>query len=69
MGNNIADKVEELIRTKLPDDTQIEEFVKANEEYQKLIQMGLAKERGFSILTTGEIYLFSSNNFYCQSPK
>jgi hypothetical protein len=69
MGNNIADKVEELIRTKLPDDTQIEEFVKANEEYQKLIQMGLAKERGFSILTTGEIYLFSSNNIYCQSPK
>jgi hypothetical protein len=69
MGNNIADKIEELIRTKLPDDTQIEEFVKANEEYQKLIQMGLAKERGFNILTTGEIYLFSSNSIYCQSPK
>ena len=56
MGKNIADKIENLIRTKFPDNAQINDFIRANEEYQKLIREGLAIKRGFNILTTEEIY-------------
>jgi len=67
MKNNIADKIENLIKTKLPDNTQINDFIKANEEYQKLIKEGLASKRGFNIMTTEEIYNPVSNYIYTQS--
>jgi hypothetical protein len=67
MENNITDNMAKLIATKVPDNDQIANFVQATKEYQELIKMGLAKERGFSILTTEEIYTSSSKNCYCQS--
>ena len=67
MENTITDNMEELIATKLPDNTQNENFVQATKEYKELIKMGLAKGRGFSILTAEEIYTSSSKNCYCQS--
>jgi hypothetical protein len=65
----ITDNIEELIKTKLPENNQIEGFIQADKEYKELIQLGLTKERGFSILTTEEIYIFSSDYIYCQSSK
>ena len=56
MEKNISEKVEDLIKTKYPGNTQLNEFIRANEEYQKLIQEGLTTKRGFNILTTEEIY-------------
>jgi hypothetical protein len=56
MEKNISEKVEDLIKTKSPDNAQLNEFKRANEEYQKLIQEGLTMKRGFNILTTEEIY-------------
>jgi len=68
MEKYIAEKVEELITENNPDNEEINEFIKAIEEYNKLIEQGLVKERGFNILTTEEIYLFNSKNAYCQTP-
>ena len=56
MKKNISEKVEDLIKTKSPDIAQLKEFIRANEEYQKLIQEGLTMKRGFNIMTTQEIY-------------
>lgn len=56
MENKIVEKVENLIRTKVPDNAQINAFIIADAEYQKLIKEGLATKRGFNIMTTGEIY-------------
>ncbi|MFA5816205.1 MAG: hypothetical protein WC865_11345 [Bacteroidales bacterium] len=56
MEKNISEKVEDLIKTNSPDNAQLNEFIRANEEYQKLIQEGLTMKRGFNILTTEEIY-------------
>jgi hypothetical protein len=68
MEKNISDKLEELLNANQPGNIKTEEFVKASEVYQKLIEMGLTQKRGFSILTTEEIYLSTSRNSYCQSP-
>ena len=67
MENNISEKVEELIKTKHIDNTQLNEFIKANEEYKKLIQEGLTMERGFNLLTTQEIYNPALNCSHKQS--
>jgi hypothetical protein len=56
MEKNISEKVEDLIKTKYPDNAQLNEFIRANEEYKKLIQEGLTMKRGFNILTTEEIH-------------
>lgn len=63
MENKIADKLETLIR----DNSQLNAFIKANEEYQKLINEGLATKRGFNIMTTEEIYNPTSHFTYTQS--
>ena len=67
MEKNISDKVENLIQTKSPDDAQINNFIKANEEYEKLIQDGLTVKRGFNIMTTEEIYNPALNGSSYQS--
>lgn len=67
MKKDIADKIENLIRTKFPDNTEINAFIKANEEYQKLIKEGLATKRGFNIMTTEEIYYPVLHYKYTQS--
>lgn len=67
MKKNIADKIEDLIKTKSPENNQISDFIKANEEYQKLIQEGLTTKRGFNIMTIGEIYNPTLNCYYSQS--
>jgi len=67
MKKNISEKVEDLIKTKAPDNAQINEFIRANEEYQKLIQEGLTIKRGFNIMTTEEIYNPALNCSYSQS--
>ena len=56
MEKNISEKVEDLIKTKSPDNTQISNFIQANEEYEKLVQEGLTMKRGFNLMTTEEIY-------------
>jgi hypothetical protein len=56
MEKNISEKVEDLLKAKSTDNAQLSEFIRANEEYQKLIQEGLTMKRGFNILTTQEIY-------------
>jgi hypothetical protein len=67
MEENITDKIENLIKTKFPDNVQINYFIRANEEYQKLLQDGLTTKRGFNILTTEEIYNSTPNCSYNQS--
>jgi len=67
MEKNIADKLETLIRDKSPENSQINAFIKANEEYQKLIDEGLATKRGFNIMTTEEIYNPTLHFTYTQS--
>ena len=67
MEKNIADKIEILIKTKVPDNDRLKEFIKANDEYQKLIQEGIAIKRGFNIMTTEEIYSPVSNYICTQS--
>jgi|WetSurMetagenome_2_1015567.scaffolds.fasta_scaffold543242_2 hypothetical protein len=67
MEKKITDNVETLISTKLPDNSQINSFLKANEEYQKLIQEGLTVKRGFNIMTSEEIYNSSLNYQFNQS--
>ena len=47
--------------------SQLNAFIKANEEYQKLINEGLATKRGFNIMTTEEIYNPTSHFTYTQS--
>lgn len=66
MEKNISEKVEDLIKTKSPDNAQLNEFIRANEEYQKLIQEGLTMKRGFNIMTTEEIYNPALNCSYSQ---
>jgi hypothetical protein len=56
MEKNISEKVEDLMKEMNPDNAQVKDFIRANEEYQKLIQEGLTMKRGFNIMTTGEIY-------------
>jgi hypothetical protein len=67
MKENIADKVETLIKNNTPDNEQIVSFIKADEEYQKLIQEGLTSKRGYNLLTTEEIYHSSSSYVLTQS--
>lgn len=67
MGKNIADQIENLIGKKFPDGDQINDFIRADEEYKKLIQEGLAIKRGFNIMTTEEIYNPVLNYTYTQS--
>ncbi len=56
MENNISERLEDFIQPKSSDNKQVDAFVKAAEEYEKLIREGLAKKRGFNIMTIGEIY-------------
>lgn len=66
MGKNISEKVEDLVKSKSPDNAQLKEFIRANEEYQKLIQDGLATKRGFNIMTAEEIHNQALNCSYSQ---
>ncbi len=67
MGEKISNRIEDLIKTKYPDNAQFKDFILANEKYQKLIQNGLAMKRGFNILTTEEIYNPALNCSHLQS--
>lgn len=67
MENNISEKVEVLIKTKSPDNAQVNDFIQASKEYEKLIQEGLTMRRGFSIMTTGEIFNPALNCSYIQT--
>lgn len=69
MENNISDKVKILLESKLPEDTQIRNFIRANESYEKLIRDGLAVKRGFNIMTKEEIYNPALNSSSYQSPQ
>lgn len=69
MKENIAEKVEDLIKSNTPDNAQINGFIKANEEYEKLVQEGLTNKRGFNIMTTDEIYNPSLNSSFSQPPQ
>ncbi len=65
MKKKLADKLDDLIKTKVvSNDTQINAFIKANEDYQKLLQEGLTTKRGFNLMTTEEIYspILNCNN-------
>jgi hypothetical protein len=61
MENNIVDKIENLIESNVPDNAQINDFIRVTEEYQKLVNEGLTIKRGFNLMTTEEIYNDSSN--------
>jgi hypothetical protein len=67
MEKNISEKVEDLINTKSSDNAQLNEFIRANEKYQKLIQEGLTMKRGFNLMTTQEIYNPALNCSHSQS--
>ncbi len=67
MEKKISEKVENLLQKKAPDEAQINNFIKANEGYEKLIQDGLAIKRGFNLLTTQEIYNPALNGSSYQS--
>lgn len=67
MENSITNEMENLIKTGAPENAQINNFIKADEEYQKLLKEGLTTKRGFNILTTEEIYRLSSSSSYNQS--
>jgi hypothetical protein len=66
MKKNISEKVEDLIKTKSSNDVQLNKLIRADEEYQKLIQDGLTMKRGFNIMTTEEIYNPALNSSYTQ---
>ena len=66
MEKNISEKVEDLIQKKSPENAQINDFIRANEEYEKLIQDGLTTKRGYNIMTTEEIYNPALNFSYSQ---
>ena len=66
MEENISQKAEDLIKSKSPEAAQLKEFIRANEEYQKLIEEGLAMKRGYNIMTTEEIYNPALNSSYSQ---
>ncbi|MCX6251613.1 MAG: hypothetical protein NTX61_12780 [Bacteroidetes bacterium] len=67
MKKNISEKVEDLLKTKISDNAQINQFIRANEEYEKLIHDGLTIKRGYNIMTTEEIYNPGLNCSYSQS--
>lgn len=67
MKQNSSTKIEKLINEKSADNTQINNFIKASEEYQRLLKDGLTKKRGFNILTTEEIYNPILKQLYIQS--
>lgn len=67
MKKNISDKVENLIKTKSPKKSRINDFIRADKNYQKLIQEGLTMKRGFNIMTTEEIHNPALNCSYSQS--
>ena len=56
MEKNISNKIENLIKTKSPKKSRINDFIQADRDYQKLIQKGLTMKRGFNIMTTEEIH-------------
>ena len=66
MKNNISEQIVDLIKSKSPDNDQLNEFTKACEEYQKLIQDGLTMKRGYNIMTTEEIYNPALNSSFSQ---
>jgi hypothetical protein len=67
MKENIVNEIENLIENRSPDNEQINSFIKANEEYQKLIKEGLTMKRGYNLLTTEEIHHSPSNYVFMQS--
>jgi len=67
MEKNISEDIEDLIKTKSPVNAQINEFIRADEEYQKLIQNGVTMKRGFNIMTTEEIYNPALNSSFSQT--
>ena len=67
MEKNISERFENLLQTKTPEEAQINNFIRANEGYEKLIQDGLAVKRGFNLLTTEEIYNPALNGSAYQS--
>lgn len=69
MKKNISEIVEDLIKSKTPNKAQINEFIKANEDYEKMVQSGFTVKRGYNIMTTEEIYSPASNCSYSQSPE
>ena len=66
MGNNISENLESLIKTNHPDDEHLNNFIKASEEYEKLVKEGLTTKRGFNLMTIGEILDPVSNFTYSQ---
>lgn len=56
MKNNLSKSIEDLVKAIDLDNAQIKEFMKADEEYKKLLQEGMTEKRGFNLLTTQEIY-------------
>jgi hypothetical protein len=67
MEKNISDELEEVIRTKSPNNPQINGYIKAEKEYERLVKDGLATKRGYNLLTTEEIYLPVSSCTFSQS--
>lgn len=66
MEENISKKTEELIKSKAHEAPQFKEFIRAIEEYQKLIEKGLAVRRGYNLMTNEEIYNPALNCSYLQ---
>jgi hypothetical protein len=56
MTNSISQEAENLIKEKESNLSQLKNLIIASEDYEKLIQTGMTKKRGFNILTTDEIY-------------
>ena len=67
MENNILDIIKETMDSKSKNLNHIDSLIKASEDYEKLIKDGLAKKRGFNLMTTDEIYNPALNCFYSQS--
>jgi hypothetical protein len=63
---NTSDQIKDLVKKRLPENSQLIDFIQANEKYEKLVKEGMILKRGYNIMTTGEIYNSISNNSYCQ---
>jgi len=67
MDKKNSEKIEDLLNTLHPEKAHLNDFIKASEEYERLIQEGLTKKRGFNIMTTEEILNPVSNFTYSQT--
>ena len=67
MESQIIEEILNVVGTNPPADSDLNTFIKADEEYKQLIKEGLTTKRGFNIMTTGEIYSSAVSNIYSQS--